>query len=356
MKILFAVCSWGLGHLTRSLPLIRKLSKENELVLVAHGKSLVAAKKELINYSNIKFIDVPDYPLPFTKNPLFFLPKFALYIPLILYNIKKEHDEINKIVKKENIQKIISDNRYGVYSSSKRIPSYFMIHQLKYRAPFGITILTELFNSHLQKKFKRILVPDFPEFESSLAGELSHNLRFFEDKKVKYIGILSDYKKKAVREDINVFISISGPEPQRSIFEENILKQAEKINGKIVISLGNPDIEVIKEKENLKIYSYLPKEKRESLLNKSRIIVSRSGYSTLMDLAELEKKALFIPTKNQTEQEYLARFHYKRRNAYFKDQSKINLKEDLKKAKKCKRLKAKWKTKKSIEIFLDEIS
>ncbi len=356
MKILFAICSWGLGHLMRSLPLIKKLSKENEVFIVGHGRNLVAARKELKDEPKLKFFNIPDYPLPYTKNPMFFLPNFAFCTPSILYNIKKEHDEIEKIVKKEGIQKIISDNRYGAYSSSKRVPSYFIIHQLKYKAPFGITPITEFFNSFAQKKFNKILVPDFPEYEDSLAGELSHELRFFEKKNVKYLGILSDYRKENVKKDVDIFISVSGPEPQRSIFEESVLSQTKKLNKKVVISLGNPEREQIKEKKNLKIYSYLSREKREEILNRSKIVVSRSGYSTIMDLAELEKKAFFVPTKNQTEQEYLARFHREKGNAYFKDQGKINLEKDLEKAKKYKGLKVKWKTKRSLENFLSVIN
>jgi len=36
-------------------------------------------------------------------------------------------------------------------------------------------------------------------------------------------------------------------------------------------------------------------------------VISRSGYTTIMDLAVLEKKAYFIPTPGQNEQEYLAK-------------------------------------------------
>lgn len=44
----------------------------------------------------------------------------------------------------------------------------------------------------------------------------------------------------------------------------------------------------------------------EKAINQSKIILSRSGYTTIMDLSKLEKKAFFIPTPGQYEQEYLA--------------------------------------------------
>ena len=56
MKIIYGVCSWGLGHATRSLPVIRKLIQEkNELTIVSHGRSLELLKKEL--GKNLKYYE-----------------------------------------------------------------------------------------------------------------------------------------------------------------------------------------------------------------------------------------------------------------------------------------------------------
>ena len=40
----------------------------------------------------------------------------------------------------------------------------------------------------------------------------------------------------------------------------------------------------------------------------ARLVIARSGYSTVMDLARMDKRALLIPTPGQTEQEYLGRY------------------------------------------------
>lgn len=351
MNILFAVCSWGLGHIMRSLPIIKKLSVRNKVFVVTSGRSLIVARQSLTN-ENIKFIEVPDYPQPYTKNPSFFIPKFCLYIPAILHKIKKEHEKIEKIVSKEKINLIISDMRYGAFS---KVPSYFITHQLKYIAPLGLTPLTEFFNSLFQKKFNKFFVPDFPDFENSLSGELSHNLKFFNKEKLVYFGIISEFQKKNLKKDIDVFISISGPEVQRGVFERIILNQTGELDKKIIISLGTPEKNFSKKKKNIKIYSYLRKDEREEILNRSKIVVCRSGYSTIMDLTELEKNTLFVPTKNQTEQEYLARFLKNRGNCFFKDQNELNLEKDLEEAEKYKGLKPKWNTKKSLEIFSDNL-
>ncbi len=351
MKILYAVCSWGLGHLTRNLPIIKKLAEENEIFIVSTGRTLVAARQSLAE-ENVKFIDIPDYPQPFTKNPSFFFLKFSFCFPAILNNIRKEHGLIEKIVRKEKIKLIVSDSKYGIFS---KCPSYFITHQLKFISPFGLTYFTEYFNSKLHKKFNKILVPDFPDFKNSLSGNLSHNLKFFNEDKLVYFGAISSFRKMKLKENADVFISVSGPEVQRKVFEETVLNQVGDLGGKIVVSLGTPEKKFSETRGNAQIYSYLEVDQREKLMNQSKIIVTRSGYSTVMDLAETGKKALFIPTKNQTEQEYLGKFHKERKNFYCVSQDKLNLKEDLKKAKKYNGLKPEWNTKKSLKIVLDTL-
>ena len=62
--------------------------------------------------------------------------------------------------------------------------------------------------------------------------------------------------------------------------------------------------------------SHLNGEELNQAMVDADIVISRSGYSTIMDLARLGKKAIFIPTPGQTEQtSYLAEHFYKERIA-----------------------------------------
>ena len=56
----------------------------------------------------------------------------------------------------------------------------------------------------------------------------------------------------------------------------------------------------------------------------SDLIICRPGYSTVMDLAKLEKKAFFIPTPGQTEQEYLAKSFMEKKICYSQKQNKFD--------------------------------
>lgn len=101
---------------------------------------------------------------------------------------------------------------------------------------------------------------------------------------------------------------LSGPEPQRTLLEEKLLLELKNYQGKVLFVRGtlenNTDLKVPK---NIEIRNYLLTDALEKALNESELIIARSGYSTIMDVAVLGKKAFFIPTPGQYEQEYLAK-------------------------------------------------
>ena len=152
----------------------------------------------------------------------------------------------------------------------------------------------ERFNLFFFKRYAGVIVPDYKE--NNLSGDLSHNLRRIDEQMIHYVGVLSDFTKRPMKKDIDYLISISGPEPQRSILEEKLASHANELEGNVVMTLGKAEKYSIKKKEHLTTYSFVTKELREELLNKAKLVVSRSGYSTIMDVAVVGAKALFIPT------------------------------------------------------------
>jgi uncharacterized protein (TIGR00661 family) len=358
MKVLYGVCSWGLGHATRSLPIMRKLIAEgNELTIVSHGRSLELLKMEL--GESAKYVDCEDYPLPYTEKSKVFLLRFCWFAPRLIKSMIAEHKKIVKYVDSNKFDIIISDNRYGVFH--RNVPSFFITHQLRVIAPARIKLIEnswEKFNYYFQNYFQNIMVPDYEE--NGISGDLSHNLNLLNSKKVVYFGIMSDFKKASVSEDVDFLFSISGPEPQRQVMEDLIIDQLNNINGKIVLSLGrklddNGEKKMDSLNSNIKLYPFLPGQERELLMNKSKIIVSRSGYSTLMDVYALDKKALFVPTPQQTEQQYLAKYHEEMGNFLYVNQEEINLQKDLEKAKRYRGPDKHFRLDKNIEKFMDTI-
>jgi len=353
MDIIYGLCSWGLGHSTRSLPIIRRLIKENHNVtIISNGRSLELLRKEL--REKVDYKDIPDYPQLLSENARQFMAKSVIYWPLFIKRIESGLIQLSEILKEKKYDLIISDARYDMYS--KKIPSFFISHQMRIMNPLRIRMFetgSELFNLFFFKRFKGVIVPDFKE--NGLSGDLSHNLKKINEKRLYYIGPISDFKKKNKKKDIDYLISISGPEPQRSMLENKLVSQCKNIDGNIVITLGKTELQSKFKKKNITTYSFLSKEKRESLLNRAKIIISRSGYSTIMDLAIINTKALLIPTPGQTEQEYLSKYHNKIGTFYSVNQNEINLKTDLDIAKKTTGIKRVCDTKKTVDNFINII-
>ncbi|MFE3846072.1 glycosyltransferase family protein [Thermoplasmatota archaeon] len=354
MKIIYGICSWGLGHSTRSLPVIRKLIEENnKITIISNGRALELLKKELAD--KVQYIDIPDYPMLISDNSRQFIAKSIIYWPLFIKKMESGLQKLTKIVKKNHYDIIISDGRYDIYN--KEIPSFFISHQMRIMNPLRIKFLetgSEIFNKFFFKRFKGVIVPDYKE--DDLSGDLSHNLKKIDTEKLNYVGVLSDFKNINTKKDIDYLISISGPEPQRTIFEKKILSQLRYLNGNIIITLGKSDEKKEINKESIKIYSFLNKDKREDFLNRAKIVISRSGYSTLLDLAVTGTKALLTPTPGQIEQEYLSEYHNEKGTFYSVDQKNIDLRKDIIKVNNTTGIKRKCNVEKTVEKIMTIIN
>jgi len=85
----------------------------------------------------------------------------------------------------------------------------------------------------------------------------------------------------------------------------------------------------------IKFYNHLSTNELNEEIERADWVISRSGYSTIMELAKLQKKSILIPTPGQTEQEYLAKFLFQRKLAYPVEQKEFTLNRVLAEAKKC---------------------
>jgi uncharacterized protein (TIGR00661 family) len=354
MKIIYGVCSWGFGHATRSLPVIRKLIEENnELTIISNDRALELLKKELGN--DLDYYDIPDYPMLISENSRQFMAKSIVYWPMFIKRMESGLQKLKKILENRKCDKIISDGRYDFYS--RNIPSFFISHQIRIMNPLRIKMFergSEIFNLFFFKRFAGVIVPDYKE--DDLSGELSHNLHRIDENKLHYVGVLSDFKKKKTNKNIDYLISLSGPEPQRTLLENKLLSQIDNISGNIVVTLGKIEKKDNNNKKNIQIYSFLTKDERIDFLNRTKLVISRSGYSTIMDLAVIGTKALMIPTPGQVEQEYLGQYHNNKGTFYSVNQNNINLKVDIESAKNTTGITRKCDVKKTVENIINVIT
>jgi len=239
-------------------------------------------------------------------------------IPKFINRIYKEQKDAERISEEQNIDIIISDNRFG-FRSNKTI-NIFLTHQLKIKGPKNLMKFVNRINERFIKKFDECWVPDFEN--SLLSGDLSTCK--FKTTKIGPLSRFEDGYTKKTKFKYKYLAIISGPEPQRSLFEKEITHAFKKIKDTCVIITG--EIKKSKDKiKNINIYPHLEIKKFIKIVVQSEFIICRSGYSSIMDLYFLQKKVMFIPTPGQTEQEYLAKLHKKKSNIYFQKQGEINL-------------------------------
>ncbi len=353
--ILISPLAWGLGHATRDIPIIKEMESHGHQITIATSKgALDLLKKEC---PNCEFINFEDYPVPYSSTR-YFLPKFFASIPLIMRALVEEHKKALHLVSSNKYDIIISDSRFGVYSDN--IPSFFISHQLRLSAPDRLKPLEEVsqyINEYFFKNFKRIIVPSNHPGTDCLSGKLCQTTRKAVNAKVYYAGILSSAYKMDVSENLDFLIIISGPEPQRTKLEEIILSKARKLPGKKVVLLGRPGDNFEKKLDkNTTVKSYAGGEEKMAYMNRAKFIITRSGYTTMMDIAELDKKhGFFIPTPGQTEQEYLSEYYEKKKWFYSKSQYKLDFLKDVEKAMDYKGFPLMKKTKDNVRRLYKEV-
>jgi uncharacterized protein (TIGR00661 family) len=294
-----APLNWGLGHATRCIPIIEALLSHRFVpVLASDGAALKLLTKE---FPELDAIELPSYNISYAKKGERFKLKMLQDSPHLIKTIKREKAATKAIVKTYNIEGIISDNRFGV--RSKKVPSVFITHQLRVLSG-STTWLSTALHQKIISKFTECWVPD-QENEPNLSGDLGHQAGL--DIPLKYLGPLSRFKKSSTPVLYKLMVLLSGPEPQRTMLEEKLLGLLEDYPHPCLFVKGCIEAQQnVTTRGNLTIYNYLTTEMLESAINSSELVLCRSGYTTVMDLAKLEKKAFFIPTPGQFEQVYLA--------------------------------------------------
>jgi uncharacterized protein (TIGR00661 family) len=312
MKILLAPLNWGLGHATRCIPLVRQfLEQGDEVVLAGDGDSITLLRR---HFPQLRFISLPSLELKYTNNNAqrgFYLKA----IPTLSRFIIADHYYLDKLLAIEHFDIVVSDNRFGFFTRQTRC--IYITHQLYLRLPKRLRIfqpIARAVHAWFYKKYDEVWVPDYADPVNNLAGGLCHGGKF--DTLVKYIGPLSrfsptDNSSKRYRKDTEGYTLaiLSGLEPQRTIFEKQILNQAIKTGEHLILVQGliNRSTTNIKH-GHVEIIPHLSDEALLQKMQQSNKIIARSGYSTIMDLAYLNllDKAELHPTPGQSEQEYLA--------------------------------------------------
>jgi predicted glycosyltransferase len=331
-KVLVCPLDWGLGHATRCIPIIRHLKESGaEVIIASDGPQLTLLREE---FPDLEYILLPGYKMTYNR----FVPiafKVLTEVPRLFLKITRENKLLKSIIKEKDIDVVISDNRYGLWN--KNVYSVLITHQVNIIVPPTLKIAGQWLHSLTHKyirRFDECWIPDF-EGKQNLSGDLSHGTNI--PSNCKYIGILSRFDRSATisspERRYEIIAIVSGPETQRTTFEEKLLAQL-PVNDKSCLLIrgipGNTKIKTLR--RSLDVADHLTSDELEGILRSGPMVICRAGYSTLMDIAFSGNKAILVPTPGQTEQEYLAANLSKAGIFYTTSQKRMNLPDAFSKA------------------------
>ncbi len=321
-KVLVCPLDWGLGHATRCIPVVREFQRQGcEVLIATSGDALQLLQME---FPSVTHFPLPSYSPRYSSGNnmawkiLAQLPKFARVT-------HDEHEMVQEIVKSHDVDIVVSDNRYGCWSLSAK--SIFITHQSRLLMPSGFRWAGPIVNFLLQRyirKYDEVWVPDEPDSGLTLPF-ISSNIH-----NQKFIGWLSRLEPRAgLEKKYDLIALVSGPEPQRTIFEKVLTDQLTAIGLPSLLVAGEPGKSYRRQQGNLQVVNHLSSEELTAALLSSEVVISRSGYSTVMDLIALGKKAIFVPTPQQPEQLYLAQYLHEHQIAPAMDQGHVDLSKAL---------------------------
>ena len=300
-RVLVSVLNWGLGHATRCIPVVEQLIHRNHHVtLASDGQALRLLQLE---FPQLATIELPGYRAHYQKK-LHFLNyvKLASNTVIAYY---RERTKLSGQLAKSAFDLILSDNRYGIYHP--QIKSILITHQLNIPLPLIAQPVNYLLRRQIAR-FDECWIPDLPTHE--LSGDLSKA-----DLSIprRFIGPLSQVSQVPAKTAYEIVAIISGPEEQRSIFAKLVLEQLCKLPQRSLIILGkesSPGMTSLP--GHVDVIGLAKRAQISQALADAKMVVCRSGYSSIMDISIMGKRALVIPTPGQPEQEYLGRLHQKR--------------------------------------------
>lgn len=308
MKVLIAPLNWGLGHATRCVPIVRHhLSAGDEVVLAGDG---ISGQWLHRYFPDLRFLPLPQLQLRYSASDS---QVFAMLrsLPKLMLWAWRDHRALSELLALEHFDRIISDNRFGFYSSE--VHSIYITHQLMIKMPPALRFLeTAAHRLHLSviRRYAECYIPDYEDSEKCLSGDLSH--RYPLPKNAKFIGPLSRFmlteEDKSLPDHTHLAI-LSGLEPQRTLLEQSLIEQYLKQDAPLIIVRGLPDKPYCKiRRGRITLVPYMNDSDLKAAILRADKVLCRSGYSTIMDLKALQalQKAKFYPTPGQTEQEYLA--------------------------------------------------
>lgn len=298
-RILIAPLHWGLGHATRCIPIIdHLLALGKEIAIAGDSSSFEMLKRQ---YPTLQSIELPSYNVRYSTSMTM---NMLLQGPKLMATYRQEKKVIDLTVKEWQPDCIISDNRFGV--RNEHTHNIYLTHQLNIQHKNNsIARFANLIHGRFIHRFDECWVPD--DTNRSLSGRLSDSSKI--NIPCTYIGALTRLRLSLKKESIELLVILSGPEPARTNLEKSIVSNHSLSEMKVHLVRGTNSKRLTVYPVTFTVTDIVDQKELTDLINSAAAILCRSGYSTIMDLQAYDRPKYFIPTKGQTEQEYLAEYH-----------------------------------------------
>lgn len=330
LKILIAPLDWGLGHTTRCFPIVKALLEQHVTVyMAASGASATLIAR---NFPSITILPIDGYDIRYSRKRSGFAAKIILQIPKLLRAVKREQKWLQQQQQIHQFDAVISDNRYGLHAT--HISTVVLTHQLQILSGWsnGLDNLLRKLHYKLLNRFDECWVVD--KEKDGISGKLAHPKVL--PVHARYMGILSQFMTKqsaidSVALNQSILLLLSGPEPMRTMFEQALLQQVLTLPEQhFILVAGNVNAETPHQlPSNLEYHAALNADELLPILQGAKLVICRSGYTTIMDLCVVGKKAVLVPTPGQSEQEYLAKYLSTTGKFTTMNQSELNLKQAI---------------------------
>ncbi len=305
-RVIVSVLDWGLGHASRSSVIVRTLvGRGCRVTLAGSGASLGLLAAE---FPELDVVYLRSFS-PRLRGGRWLWAEVMLQVPSFLLSVLRERRRAEALARSLRPDMIVSDNRYGV--RSRLCPSVIVTHQLRPRvspsAPRWLNSVLAAALGLFIRRFDACLVPDFAI--GGLSGEMSSAPGWRVP--THCIGLLSRLAGADAEPEPPVeWLGLaSGPEPQRGEFVASLTERFESEPGRRVVICADAAVADHVTRGGVEVLGMVEPCRLKGLLLAARNVVSRSGYSTLMDLkaiGRLDPSVSLVPTPGQAEQVYLA--------------------------------------------------
>jgi UDP-N-acetylglucosamine--N-acetylmuramyl-(pentapeptide) pyrophosphoryl-undecaprenol N-acetylglucosamine transferase len=311
MRLMLCCSELGLGHVSRIIPLGKKLrEKGHELHFFSGGKAYELLQKEFKNV-------YPCTPVAWYENTSGIVTSASLInilFPLPVFNHEKNRIEtktstametihryydLRKHIKKIKPHLIIADGDLHALRMASRwkFPAVYIANLI--RPSFGFSAFLnpgERFVERYVKTCLKIIIPDNPPPYTITECNLGDLKSIGIKEKTEFAGSFLDttYTQGSAE---HVFAPISGPYGTRAKLTQTILPVLEELETKSIVSLGTPGKNIKAKKGNCHIHSWLSTREREEALKNAKLVIFSGGHRTCFETVKYAKPSICIPTQ-----------------------------------------------------------